>query len=55
MKKGESKLAKAKELKDEMMKVIDEMMKISQSEVKIIKEVQGVSQYLSSGILFFTQ
>ena len=36
MKKGESKLAKAKELKDEMMK-------ISQSEVKMIKEVDTIT------------
>ena len=36
MKKGESKLAKAKELKDEMMK-------ISQSEVKIIREVDTIA------------
>ena len=36
MKKGESKLAKAKELKDEMMK-------ISQSEVKIIREVDTIT------------
>ena len=42
MRKGESKLEKAKELKDEMMKVIDEMMKISQSEEKIIKQVDEI-------------
>ena len=43
MKKGENKLAKAKELKEEMMKVIDEMMKISQNEVTIIKEVDTIT------------
>ena len=52
MKKGESKLAKAKELKDEMMKVIDEMMKISQSEVKIIKEVDTITSIRADSSLY---
>ena len=45
MKKGESKLAKAKELKDEMMK-------ISQSEVKIIKEVDTITNIRADSSLY---
>ena len=45
MKKGESKLAKAKELKDEMMK-------ISQSEVKIIKEVDTITSIRADSSLY---
>ena len=45
MKKGESKLAKAKELKDEMMK-------ISQSEVKIIREVDTITNIRADSSLY---
>ena len=45
MKKGESKLTKAKELKDEMMK-------ISQSEVKIIKEVDTITSIRADSSLY---
>ena len=45
MKKGESKLAKAKELKDEMMK-------ISQSEVKTIKEVDTITNIRADSSLY---
>ena len=45
MKKGENKLAKAKELKDEMMK-------ISQSEVKIIKEVDTITNIRADSSLY---
>ena len=45
-------MAKAKELKDEMMKVIDEMMKISQSEVKIIKEVDTITSIRADSSLY---
>ena len=45
MKKGESKLTKAKELKDEMMK-------ISQSEVKTIKEVDTITSIRADSSLY---
>ena len=45
MKKGESKLAKAKELKDEMMK-------INQSEVKIIREVDTITNIRADSSLY---
>ena len=45
MKKEESKLAKAKELKEEMMK-------ISQSEVKIIKEVDTIASIRADSSLY---